>query len=191
MNQQQVIDEKLEQIRILKEEVTGLQSKVLNDEAAKIFKDCPRLMAVTWTQYTPYFNDGSPCEFDVNTPHFAVDVSVDQTAKLTPEMIENAQNEEDSGSQDVLILNDWSMGNFGPDRDENKDFWRDYYKETYERVTGNIGVQELESIISMLTEFGKKIEHDDLEETLYDRFGDHVQVLLTRSGFEVEEYDHD
>ena len=26
----------------------------------------PKVMSIEWTQYTPYFNDGEPCEFGVN-----------------------------------------------------------------------------------------------------------------------------
>lgn len=32
--------------------------------------DDPTIKAFGWTQYTPYFNDGEPCEFGVGTPWF-------------------------------------------------------------------------------------------------------------------------
>lgn len=31
-----------------------------------IFDGCPEMDSFTWTQYTPYFNDGDSCEFYVN-----------------------------------------------------------------------------------------------------------------------------
>lgn len=30
----------------------------------------PEIEAIAWTQYTPYFNDGEPCVFDVHDPVF-------------------------------------------------------------------------------------------------------------------------
>jgi hypothetical protein len=32
----------------------------------KIFEENPLLQEITWRQYTPYFNDGAPCVFEVN-----------------------------------------------------------------------------------------------------------------------------
>lgn len=32
------------------------------------FAACPSVTAVRWSQYTPYFNDGEPCEFSTNEP---------------------------------------------------------------------------------------------------------------------------
>lgn len=37
----------------------------LKDGFRQIFEEYPFLGAVRWTQYTPYFNDGDPCEFSV------------------------------------------------------------------------------------------------------------------------------
>jgi hypothetical protein len=30
------------------------------------FEKNPKIVAIAWTQYTPYFNDGDPCEFSVH-----------------------------------------------------------------------------------------------------------------------------
>jgi hypothetical protein len=39
--------------------------KALFKEMENLFKDYPALGAIIWTQYTPYFNDGSECLFTV------------------------------------------------------------------------------------------------------------------------------
>jgi len=36
----------------------------------EFFKTYPVCTAVVWTQYTPYFMDGDPCEFSMNEVHF-------------------------------------------------------------------------------------------------------------------------
>lgn len=38
-------------------------------ELKKVFANHPELKVMTWTQYTPYFNDGDTCTFDVNSAH--------------------------------------------------------------------------------------------------------------------------
>lgn len=40
--------------------------KLLKEHFTKLFALCPELEAVRWEQYTPYFNDGDPCEFSVH-----------------------------------------------------------------------------------------------------------------------------
>lgn len=35
------------------------------------FAEHPKVTAICWTQYTPYFNDGEPCEFSVGELHLA------------------------------------------------------------------------------------------------------------------------
>lgn len=36
------------------------------DGFAALFQQYPQLKSVSWTQYTPYFNDGEECRFSVN-----------------------------------------------------------------------------------------------------------------------------
>lgn len=52
-------------------------AKLVKDVAIPAFKEAfselfaahPDLVAVRWEQYTPYFNDGEPCHFGVNSPY--------------------------------------------------------------------------------------------------------------------------
>lgn len=37
----------------------------LNTLATEIFKTVPQLKAISWIQYTPYFNDGDECRFSI------------------------------------------------------------------------------------------------------------------------------
>lgn len=62
----QEVDQIVAQINESKERL-----KVASQEAFKrgfkaVFEDYPFLGEVAWAQYTPYFNDGEPCEFGVN-----------------------------------------------------------------------------------------------------------------------------
>ena len=39
---------------------------LLEEEFKKVFETFPQIEKICWTQYTPYFMDGDPCEFSVN-----------------------------------------------------------------------------------------------------------------------------
>jgi hypothetical protein len=60
---------KLDDIRKLNAEykaaIQDHGAKVLKDMFADFFAENPGIIALRWEQYTPYFNDGEPCEFDV------------------------------------------------------------------------------------------------------------------------------
>ena len=40
---------------------------ILIDEFKEFFEKNPEFTAIKWNQYTPYFNDGEPCEFSVGS----------------------------------------------------------------------------------------------------------------------------
>lgn len=51
-------------------EFTGRARKMFTTSLKELFESNPDLGAVTWEQYTPYFNDGDECTFSVNEPTF-------------------------------------------------------------------------------------------------------------------------
>jgi hypothetical protein len=75
-----------EQIAALRKEAANLVKPMLQEFVASN----PQVKAVVWRQYTPYFNDGEPCEFSVHDPEF---------------FFEGEDPEEDNGHDA------WSLGN--------------------------------------------------------------------------------
>lgn len=55
-----------EQIAALQKEAAEMVKPMLSE----FIKANPQVKAVSWSQYTPYFNDGDPCTFSVNEPYF-------------------------------------------------------------------------------------------------------------------------
>lgn len=55
-----------EQIAALRKEAAEMVKPMLQEFIAAN----PQVKAITWSQYTPYFNDGDPCTFSVNEPYF-------------------------------------------------------------------------------------------------------------------------
>lgn len=70
MSIENVMEEKLapltERMEALKEELKTEFQAVFKEQAAILFEKYDWLKELSWTQYTPYFNDGDSCEFYVN-----------------------------------------------------------------------------------------------------------------------------
>lgn len=114
---------------------------------SEFVKANPQVKAVKWTQYTPYFNDGEPCEFSVHEPYFYFD---------------GDDVEEDEGTDT------WSLN-------------RREHAPPEEKASAKT--------IAACTAMAKALE--EIPEALEECFGDHCKVIVTASGVEVEEYDHD
>lgn len=47
-------------------------TSLFTDASKDLFEKHPKLNSFSWTQYTPYFNDGEPCEFSVYKDYITV-----------------------------------------------------------------------------------------------------------------------
>ena len=74
------LKEEMAQIRVeretLSQKIRQMAGVVFAEEAKKLFEVHPKLQSFSWTQYTPYFNDGESCEFRAYTDYINV-VDVD------------------------------------------------------------------------------------------------------------------
>ena len=57
-----------QEIEAKKQELKKQSETLFRESVKEIFTKYPTLESFSWTQYTPYFNDGEPCEFSVNDP---------------------------------------------------------------------------------------------------------------------------
>lgn len=48
------------------------KTEVIKELFLAFFDESPEVKAIKWTQYTPHFNDGEPCTFNVYGPEFAL-----------------------------------------------------------------------------------------------------------------------
>lgn len=131
----------------------------------------PGVAAFRWTQYTPYFNDGDACEFG-----FGYDHSVQLDPAVFGELDEDKfdQNEAGYGAEGL-----W----FG-----------EYDLHTYPNGYSNPSLQEVNGVSTKkieeaLVNFGR--EHNFFINVVRANFGDHAQVIATKDGFSIDEYDHD
>lgn len=57
------------QIEELRKGIKKTLKASFKDLTKDLFVDYPELKSFSWTQYTPYFNDGESCEFDANVEY--------------------------------------------------------------------------------------------------------------------------
>lgn len=146
------------------------QAQALFKEITKEFFDKnPGVTGVVWTQYTPYFNDGDTCEFRVNDATFT-NAPIDEL------------NEVRWGEYEGEAENVWACENVG--HVLNSD--REYYQNTKNIILAAGGVDAESCVL-----FDKAITSGEMESVMQAMFGDHVKVIATRDGFEVDEYEHD
>jgi hypothetical protein len=147
--------------------------------ADKFFELFPDAQAFVWTQYTPYFNDGDPCVFDVNGPT-AVFFG-DSEPSSFPENIYEPDEEEDSGwvsdYDDRLKIPydsyEW-VGN-----------WSDGTRHKVYTVEPPAGKLAWEELITAM-------ERGHFDNVMLQHFGDHASVMYSRDGlFLVEYFEHD
>lgn len=138
--------------------------------AFKIFwEENPKIRAVVWQQYTPYFNDGESCEFGRH-----------DMFPMTKEGYKAWKD--DSGYAEEYVPYEIDY-----------DSWRaiNYAKNKCKYVVASGENSDITA-----EECTKAANQIALIQTLPDEiflemFGDHCEVIAGRTGFTVEEYDHD
>ena len=129
--------------------------------------------AIRWRQYTPYFNDGDPCEFGVGETTFRFD--------------DTAEDEGDYGDgfdSHYRFFGEWDRALLAKLREENAP-WNDPRRDDAIIFTnkGN------EVKYKAMTQFDRDIR--ELEEVLLECFDDHKMITYEDGAFTVEDYDHD
>lgn len=164
---QEKFDQLIAEQEALKAKFQATAQELFKETTKEFFDKNPAITAVVWTQYTPYFNDGDTCEFSVNEPTF--------TNAPDPENVRWGEYEGDEEGVFALESPRWVLEND-----------RDYYKETQEAVANAGGVD-----VDSCEAFARMIQSSAMEDVMYAMFDDHVKVVATREGFEVDEYSHD
>ena len=58
---------KIQNMNNFLQEVNIKQRELFREICDAVFNSCPMLNTISWIQYTPYFNDGDPCEFGIES----------------------------------------------------------------------------------------------------------------------------
>lgn len=152
----------------IKKEMQENGETALKEVFSEFFEKHPEVMAIVWTQFTPYFNDGDACTFSVHEPSFKIDL--DHIEKLDEKVKKN------------LFRHD--------DEDEYRNDPYNVYESCYYSAIYSLK-QKTDDQNSFIQDAKLVEEAFGLEEIFEGVFGDHVKVIATRKGFEIEEYRHD
>lgn len=192
----------LEEVETRIAEYTNLRKKLAKDQGkptiqavfAPLFR-YPGITGASWMQYTPYFNDGEPCEFNVYS-----DIRL-----YADEVLEDDEGYDDGGFESYYIPDSLPDIYVRPEPDEyytrieswsghnRMDQWEAYQIAEENRINTwrENGWTELQ--LRAFKEEVNKVEKwlASHEEFLEDVFGDHVKITVSKDGIEVDDYDHD
>lgn len=154
----------------LRKQFQSTAQELFKETTKEFFDANPGVKCIVWTQYTPYFNDGDTCTFRVNDPTFS---------NATEDEIDNVSAWGEYEGEDETI---WATDSIRYVMESD----RDYYADTRIRILSGEKV-DVESCSS----FSKMILSDVMENVMLAMFGDHVIVVATREGFDVQDYEHD
>lgn len=133
-------------------------------DALDVVLDIEGVEAVRWNQYTPYFNDGEACVFNV----YGSEVRI----------VGDDEDDEDADDWEGERFRDsYSLYRYGVD-------YRD-------KIFGKIAGFPAEPIFNALAALEKVLESGAHDIILSKKFGDPAQVTATKAGFSVEYYDHE
>ena len=159
----------------IKKELSGLAKKVFKCGSKELFEKYPDLKSFSWTQYTPYFNDGDPCYFhSYHSDPEGILINGEDLKKVCKtqsryHLIDSVFCAEEKGKNKT-----W--GDKGPIYSEEK------YKPGHYDVA-----MKVSKLYDPVIEFLNQFSSIDME----DMFGDHVEVIVTPDGIYKETYDHD
>lgn len=135
------------------EEFQPLIRRLLEDE---------RILDFGWTQYTPFFNDGEPCEFSARAPW----VRTTEEEHLDPDEVDLTCDE--SSLHPTLGGRDWDT-------------------ESRKLVTVRGQHPDLSAAVQ---ELRAALEGGSFDRVLMEKFGDHCQVTVRKDRISVDSYDH-
>lgn len=134
-----------------------------------------------WTQYTPYFNDGEPCVFSVETPWFR---TVDDVKAETSGSDEDDEYDYEDDDSFTVEYGHPTLGKQGYQWDNPRDW------ENRRKVYGPYEGSH-QSTFMVCSALSEAINSGAFEDVLLEAFGDHAQVRVTAAGITVDTYSHD
>ena len=148
----------------------------------ELFAQAPKLKSVSWTQYTPYFNDGDSCEFSAHTSDLAIN---------------GASRYEDDEDSEISVrpIRYISLRTEDEVRINKELAEKTKYTWYAKSGIGDSGLSpnpkydiDAHRVSSEISEVLSSIPDDFLR----DLFGDHVEVTIFADGtIKIKNYEHD
>jgi hypothetical protein len=203
-------------INALKEEMQE-NSKVLMKEAFReFFEKYDVVDNVFWTQYTPHFSDGESCDFSVGDAYLVLKGDEDAceyegsslTDKEDIEYLKKTIAEIEAWEKDPMAAaqkhqqeriamynrDPFAELRYSGSTQVQMANWKPHYCTKEQYVKQLATAEKLGKLYPNLKSDFKEIQSmvSDIDEDLMETmFGDHAKVVVSASGIEIEEYQHD
>ena len=199
------------QMEAARKEMAAKSTGFVEAACKQFFDACPEVESIFWTQYTPYFNDGEACEFGVHDQYYVL--KDDDEADDYEGSVVWTRNNLEKAQKDLITAQEY---NTSPDlwkakyrQEYRSKYGREYpHSDTYLRPYPSDPVDAQERI-DRIQEFLDKYTDEQIdniekcfkeltsaismidEDIMLAIYGDHVKVVITRDGTDIDEYDHD
>jgi hypothetical protein len=181
-----------------KNKIEEAGEEVIKSVFKGLFDNSPALLAIKWSQYTPFFNDGDECVFGVYDPSYLIDLSALNLSEEINIGYYHVDDDSEDGKQvwiDSLTYRA-KVDELYPARSENRDrvvrpgTENDRYP-TYDYVGNGTywayvpipGCENIKDTVRKIFTLP--------DDVFRDVFGDHVQIIVTPKEITVNEYYHD
>jgi hypothetical protein len=132
LTEQELIN-KINEIKNIKEQISLSFKEILVTKMQSAKKEYP-IESFRWVQYTPYFNDGEPCVFQVNDLEFCI--RKEHSKKFTSKDFSDYMSYEDD--EDLCWISDYNVNlDVFPKIKELVDFFQLIDYEYFEEAFGN------------------------------------------------------
>jgi hypothetical protein len=203
-------------INALKEEMQE-NSKILMKEAFREFLEKYDVVEnIFWTQYTPYFNDGESCEFSVGDVYLVLKDDEDaceyegstltnkddiENLKKTIAEIERWEKDPIAAAQkyqqERIIQygrDPFAPSSYSGSTQDQMAKWQPHYGTKEKYIKRLATAEEFAKLYPNLKSDFKEIQSmvSGIDEDLMKAmFGDHAKVVVSTTGIEIEEHQHD
>jgi hypothetical protein len=147
----------------------------------QLFKDHPKLEQFSWVEYTPHWNDGDECTFEVHLDSLKINGESDDDAECVHTLEYNYKLLSNKKKSEARIIMELA--------DPNKDRWEaDRLKRDLE-VIRTRNADEVASKYKI-----KKSIYDmlaSIDDSVYESVFGEGEVIVTRDGIKIENYEHD
>jgi predicted RNase H-like nuclease (RuvC/YqgF family) len=172
------------QIEKLKDQLVDDSQTLFTASCREIFEKNPDFNSFSWTQYTPYWNDGDSCEFSANTDYLYIDDEEKESSFYNAELDFKELKQKEKTIKNLLAEIDKLK------KQGKEDDWEIKHKQSRIEELNKLNLEKTEKRFNLLKDIDDLLKNID-QDTLEKMFGDHVKVLVTKDGIDVEQYEHD
>jgi len=184
-NLKKKIKDSQKQVENLKDKLVKDSRELFKVSCKEIFENNPVFKSFSWTQYTPYFNDGDSCEFSAYTDYVYID-DEDEESDFHNAQIDFKEVKQKEKTIKKLTLEIDELIKKGKKEDD----WEIKRNQNRIEKLNKLSLEDAEKRFNFLKDINDLLASVD-QDTLETMFGDHAKVIVSKDEINVEHYDHD